>query len=241
MTQTATRRDLLRIGTSAAAYAAGAAIVTGGVALATQAKGATGASPRLLDLMARYHSADEKYDRLAEQLQPARDRWQDAISAARSSVPHVEMSCDLAGVPHSNGGTRTYTTANNMDVACAAVSAKTKRFADDGYTDGQYRLFALKRRFHEAAQERDAQIAAAVAKAQSENDLRGIAAQEDAAYDVVSACGSDVIEYQPRSLADLSAKLAFYKATAVVPDEALLEHVMADVAALSAYTTQEGR
>jgi len=114
MTQTTTRRDLLRFGTSAVAYVAGAAIVTGGIALASEAKGATGASPSLLDLMARYHSADEKYDRLAEQLQPARDRWQAAITAARSSVPHVEMSCDLASVPHSDGGTRTYTTANDL-------------------------------------------------------------------------------------------------------------------------------
>jgi hypothetical protein len=37
---TTTRRNLLRIGTTAAAYAAGATIVTGGVALASQAKGA---------------------------------------------------------------------------------------------------------------------------------------------------------------------------------------------------------
>ncbi len=37
---TTTRRDLLRIGTTAAAYAAGASIVTGGIALASQAKGA---------------------------------------------------------------------------------------------------------------------------------------------------------------------------------------------------------
>lgn len=36
-----TRRNLLRIGTTAAAYAAGASIVTGGIALASQAKGAT--------------------------------------------------------------------------------------------------------------------------------------------------------------------------------------------------------
>lgn len=35
-----TRRNLLRFGTTAAAYAAGASIVTGGIALASQAKGA---------------------------------------------------------------------------------------------------------------------------------------------------------------------------------------------------------
>lgn len=40
MTNTTTRRDLLRLGTTAAAYAAGASIVTGGIALASQAKGA---------------------------------------------------------------------------------------------------------------------------------------------------------------------------------------------------------
>lgn len=41
MGTTTTRRNLLRIGTTAAAYAAGASIVTGGVALASQAKGAS--------------------------------------------------------------------------------------------------------------------------------------------------------------------------------------------------------
>jgi hypothetical protein len=46
MTQTTTRRDLLRIGTSAAAYAAGAAIVTGSVALAGEAKSAPVTSTR---------------------------------------------------------------------------------------------------------------------------------------------------------------------------------------------------
>jgi len=41
MSTTTTRRDLLRFGTTAAAYAAGASIVTGGMALASQAKGAS--------------------------------------------------------------------------------------------------------------------------------------------------------------------------------------------------------
>lgn len=45
MTQTTTRRDLFRLGTSAAAYAAGAAIVTGGVAFAGEANGASALLP----------------------------------------------------------------------------------------------------------------------------------------------------------------------------------------------------
>ena len=40
MATTTTRRNLLSIGTTAAAYAAGASIVTGGIAIASQAKGA---------------------------------------------------------------------------------------------------------------------------------------------------------------------------------------------------------
>jgi hypothetical protein len=39
MKATTTRRNLLRIGTAAAAYVAGASIVTGGVAIVSQAKG----------------------------------------------------------------------------------------------------------------------------------------------------------------------------------------------------------
>lgn len=40
MGTTTTGRDLLRIGTTTLAYAAGAALVTGGMALVSQAKGA---------------------------------------------------------------------------------------------------------------------------------------------------------------------------------------------------------
>ena len=58
MAQTATtRRDLLRFGTSAAAYAAGAAIVTGSIALAGEAKGATIPEARWQRLCVDYEAA----------------------------------------------------------------------------------------------------------------------------------------------------------------------------------------
>ena len=62
---TTTRRDLLRFGTSAAAYAAGAAIVTGGIALAGEAKGAVPGPDRRAWDAASKRCADAKaaYDR----------------------------------------------------------------------------------------------------------------------------------------------------------------------------------
>lgn len=57
-----TRRNLLRIGTTAAAYAAGASIVTGGIAIASQAKGAAiGVSAGMSKALRAVESAERAY------------------------------------------------------------------------------------------------------------------------------------------------------------------------------------
>lgn len=62
---TTTRRNLLRIGTTAAVYAAGASIVTGGIALASQAKGAEPVNR----VYARYQAAVDRFNNLPDSLE----------------------------------------------------------------------------------------------------------------------------------------------------------------------------
>lgn len=79
-----TRRQLLRVGTSAAAYAAGAAIVAGGVAVATQAKGEAAAiSPGLAKLLASYDLHDARLDRFYETV------WNPVCDAHRAELETI--------------------------------------------------------------------------------------------------------------------------------------------------------
>lgn len=85
---TTTRRNLLRFGTTAAAYAAGASIVTGGIALASQAKGAApaGVSPGLRQAFAALAASERVSARYQETIyEPMRLRW----LTAKEAVPHV--------------------------------------------------------------------------------------------------------------------------------------------------------
>lgn len=62
---TTTRRGLLCLGTTAAAYAAGATIVTGGIALASQAKGGQPVG----GVYARYQAAVARFNNLPDDLE----------------------------------------------------------------------------------------------------------------------------------------------------------------------------
>lgn len=77
----ANRRQLLALGTSAAAYVAGAAIV-GGAALATAAKaeGKAGVGPALSQLLADYDRTDAELDRWYDAV------WNPSVEAHRKAM-----------------------------------------------------------------------------------------------------------------------------------------------------------
>ena len=104
MSTTTTRRNLLRIGTTAAAYAAGASIVTGGIALASQAKGAAPAvSPQLAKLLRNYTTADDALNHFYETVHnPAVERE----AGMREAYPDIEHR-----IPTTSGNVQTFTTA----------------------------------------------------------------------------------------------------------------------------------
>jgi len=154
MTQTTTRRDLLRFGTSAAAYAAGAAIVTGGVAIASEAKGALGISPALAKLLADRSAADETVDRWAAQWNAALHRVQtgggalakadlETLSDREDAVYAPVLDCDdaieafpcttlsdlHAKMEHIG---RTGSIGGNSDAIYASLLADVRRLTGEG-------------------------------------------------------------------------------------------------------------
>lgn len=192
MTQpTTTRRDVLRLGTSAAAYAAGAAIVTGGVALAGEANGAAaGVSPVLLALIAnadRLGAHAASYGR--DVYDPARDR----LLAAEAHFPHVD-------VPGFRGAT--WTTDDTRRVENARMwTSKDRQLA----TADQRDEFAAMQRLVAAHDDRQARVdkagdRAAYNRIHEEDDENGARTAE--AIDAVA-------NFPAATARDLHAKLAF--------------------------------
>lgn len=117
MNTTSTRRSLLKLATSAAAYGAGVTTLSMGAVVATAtntAKAATVAnvaSPELARLIAEYRAADERLDQFYQAVwNPRVDRENALIEA----VPHT-----VASVPNGNdvANSLTLTTASKSDVA----------------------------------------------------------------------------------------------------------------------------
>lgn len=200
MAQTATtRRDLLRIGTSAAAYAAGAAIVTGGIALAGEAKGATPAvSPALTALIAEVDRLVAASDDLHERVyMPARVRWLAAKEEAQRSLPHtsVQLGNSVSGQPV------VWTTADRSQVAMAKTMARRK--ADPGPFPAGH--ISAARTLTAAHLRRERAIAAAT----NSRQLTAIMEQCDAFGEAIAEAEERVADFAASTLADLHAKVAF--------------------------------
>jgi hypothetical protein len=234
MTALTNRRDLLSFGS---ALALGTPAIMGGGALATEATASTSTtatSPDLAALIGRYDAAYAAYDRICDEIsEPARVRLYEAEKAASAGVPHVAMLFDMSEILGFGDEVRTYTTANRIDVICIETSCKFDHEPADNFTEAQHRLFAFKRQFNEARLERDAKVEAAVVAARRRHDDSSAIAQEDAAWESVSSSSAAVVECQPRSIADLRAKLAFYEKTGFLLGDALLEAITKDVAGLA--------
>jgi hypothetical protein len=216
MTQpTTTRRDLLRLGTSAAAYAAGAAIVTGGVALASQARGAEpGISPELASLIAEAEQLEAKaaaYNR--DVYEPVRSRW----AEADSSIPHVEVDGYHGAI---------WSTDETPRVLNARWWIGSERTLD---TENQREQFAAMQRLVAAHDERKALVDKAGNRATYD---RVHGEDEENGNRTLNAIYT-VTDFECVTLCDLHAKLAFMVKHQMGDGMDWLPEILADVARLS--------
>ncbi|WP_277983661.1 hypothetical protein [Sphingomonas faeni] len=218
-----TRRNLLRFGTTAAVYAAGASIVTGGIALASQAKSATppGISPGLHQAIAALAAAERASTRYTETTyEPARARW----LAAKEAMPHVIVppSAEWRMAPDfwSTGSERALALAKGL----VAEEPRTSRRGD-----------VVRARKLLAADHRRAR---AIARAGKTSGLMDACDEAERLGDLVVAAEDAVCAYPASGLADLEAKLAFFTERDLAQNEGNMALVLADARRLLA---QEGR
>lgn len=241
MTQATTRRDLLRLGTSAVAYAAGAATVTGGIALASEAKGAAPANYRLRRVIALYQRAVSAADRYTDTVE---DPAHAACAAAINALPQPPA------VPHRSVVT---TFINDYDDEIrlstdspASVGAARRFVTDPTWADmGVEKWQQAQRELVALADERDAIVATGKAAHQREvealrerHSLAAIHRRSNQLEDRVSQLWHATMGTPAHSLADVAAKVGFAERTGgvVVPD-VVLAAISTDVRRLA----QEGR
>lgn len=201
------RRQLL---TGAAAYAAGAAIVAGGAALASEAKGAT-ISPSLAALIAAANAAQrasELHDRTV--LRTARRQAQSLIDA----IPHVSANIDDCTY---------WTTANPGSVRMA------RRLVDDHPNRGDLESRPL-RDFVAASHRRDRQVTRI-------NKATGLSAacerSDKLGYELAEAL--DAVALHPiGTVTDLRTKLAFMSKHSMGDGRNWLDEINADVLRIAA-------
>jgi hypothetical protein len=205
------------MGTSVAAYGAGAALVAGGCALAGEAKGATPVvSPDLTRLIALYDEHDARL--LAfyrDTFNPAQQRHYAMLDA----LPHVEADGSLAG-----DGRRIWSTSRRLDVAEARGIA-TMPTAGQSITP----LWLDKRRrarsFYAASLRRDR----AVARAERSSGAEAAAECEDRMQEAIQPTLDAIHHFPVASAADLAAKLAFVERAETIELASIVPIVTADV------------
>jgi len=223
MNTTTTRRNLLRFGTTAAAYAAGASIVTGGIALASQAKGAApvGISSGLAQAFATLAAAERTSTRYHEDVfEPTRLRW----LAAKDAVPHATIEPSAAWKMSPAFWSTDHPRALALAKDLVADNPRTSKRDD-----------VVRARKLIAAEHRRNRAITQVRKA-SGIDTQGD--ESDRLYDIMVAAEDAVCAYPALNLADLEAKLAFFKERDLAQNEGNMALVVADARRLLA---QEGR
>jgi hypothetical protein len=197
-----TRRSLLRLGTGALAYGAGAAAVAGGVAFAGEAKGATlqRISPALARLLDQYARADtalcEWYD----------DVWNPAAKAHRAAhdaVPHTEIPVQgYRNVLDEQTPPHTYSTARKSDVArCKGIMSIP---ADRQSTDSRWQdTRRAARQLTIAAKWRERKLA----RLQRQWNVHGYEAREARFWSPIHAATDAILAFPVASALDLGAKL----------------------------------
>jgi len=214
---TTTRRDLLRLGTTAAAYAAGASIVTGGVAIASKARGAAPAvSPQLAKLLRDYARADKALAHFYETVHnPAVDRE----AAMREACPDIEHD-----IPMTGGQTRMFTTAKSMDVAQARHIAKSKMSAECSHPNWPAKRQGA-RAFYVAHLRRER----AFAGIRRTCRIDAITAREATLLAPYTAAVAGIAAFPIATVADLDAKMAHLLENRTSHDNDLFDTIQADV------------
>ncbi len=216
MTQTTTRRGLLRMGTSVAAYGAGAALIAGGCALAGEAKGATPAvSPELTRLIALYDAHDARLIAFyRDTFNPAHERHIEMTSA----LPHVEVDGSLAG-----DGRRMWSTSRRLDVGEArgiATMPTTGQSITPIWLDKRRRA----RSFYAAHLRRER----AFARAERVSGAQAASEVEDQMHEAIQPTLGAIHRFPVASAADLAAKLAFIERAETMDLASILPIVTAD-------------
>lgn len=197
-----TRRSLLRLGTGALAYGAGAAAVAGGFALAGEAKGAAPArvSPKLEKLRADYDHAD------AALCQWYDDVWNRAVEKSRAesdAVPHITVSVQgYRNVLDEDTPPHTYSTASRSDVArCKGIMSIP---ADLQSTDPRWldtrraaRRLTIAHRWRERR----------LSRIDRKWDWTALRAQESRLWESINEATDAILAFPVASALDLSAKL----------------------------------
>lgn len=199
---------------------------------------AASVSPDLARLLAEYRAAKHAYDHHCETVsEPAEERFVAGRAHAEASNPHVTMTIDMAQCGLELPA-KMVTTANAFDVRMAERCASYSYEPADLWTADQRRYFAEERAFNTARIERDARIHSAIQDARRASGIDDAQEVENGLWDKVSEAQSSVVEMPPRSMADLTAKLAFYAESAAIPDHIdLLARITSDVAAVATGTT----
>jgi hypothetical protein len=197
-----TRRSLLRLGTGALAYGAGAAAVAGGVALAGEAKGATPqrVSPELARLLDQYARADKAIDRWYAAV------WNPATEAHRTAaeaIPHTNIPVqgyrnhlDEDTPPH------TYSTANKYDISrCKGIMSIPVELQS---TDPRWQdTWRAARRLTTAAKWRERKLA----RLDRQWKVLDLRAQEERLWQPIHAATDAILAFPVASALDLAAKL----------------------------------
>ncbi|MBI0477496.1 hypothetical protein D9601_19355 [Sphingomonas sp. MA1305] len=202
MTTNTTRRSLLRLGTGALAYGAGAAAVAGGFAIAGEAKGAAPqrVSPELAKLIADYARADAILTRWYDEV------WNPAVEAnraAREAVPHTAIPVKgYRNVLGEDTPPHTFSTASRTDVArCKGIMSIP---ADLQSTDPRWQdTRRAARRLIIATKWRERKFA----RIERQWLALRLREQEDALWPAAHAATDAILAFPVASAADLSAKL----------------------------------
>jgi hypothetical protein len=223
MSTTTTRRNLLRFGTTAAAYAAGASIVTGGIALASQAKGAApaGVSPGLRQAFAALADAERVSTEYHETIyEPTRLRW----LAAQDAVPHTI----IAPLTVWRGSPTFWGTDNPHAIKFAKeMVGDNPRTSKKGDVIRARKLIAA-----------DHRRTRTIARVRGATDIDRRGDESNRLYGLMVDAEDAVCAYPAASLADLEAKLAFFAERDLAQNDGNIELVLADARRLLA---QEAR
>lgn len=197
-----TRRSLLRLGTGALAYGAGAAAVAGGVALAGEAKGAgpQRISPELTRLLDQYAAADRTLDRWYG------TTWNPAIEAHRAAieaVPHTTIPVrGYRNTFDEDTPPYTFSTANPYAVSRAKgiMSIPFERQSTDPRWQDTHRAA---RHLMIAAKWRERKIA----RIDRQWNVRDLSEQENALWEPIHAATDAILAFPVANALDLGAKL----------------------------------